>query len=257
MLTVKLPWQLSRIRVQQSHGPCVSVSSYFGKSSCLQHNPTTRESVFKENIIADAGSRFKQVADWCLNTSVTSKIFALFGVPDVDLMATNLSRKVPVFYSWTQGDIEAWGIDPLAPDVNWKQWSLPYCFPPFPLLPQVLAKVRDQQVDKMILIVPWWPTKPFFPLLIDMILDVKRIQMMNKLVIDLTTGLPPQEVKRLKLAVCLVSGTSVQRTQIFLSRPGTSSHHHGGLVLNTGMVNSGVGGVSGPLTTPYHQLRHL
>ena len=239
--------------------PVFHVSSYFGEGSCPQHNPTTRESVFRREYnrrcwVQIQTSR-RLVSEYFSNQQDICSVRRR--VPDVDLMATNLSRKVPVFYSWTQGDTEAWGIDSLAPDVNWKQWSLPYCFPPFPLLPQVLAKVRDQQVDKMILIVPWWPTKPFFPLLLEMILDVRRIRMMNKLVIDLTTGLPPQEVKRLKLAVCLVSGTSAQRTQVFLSRPGTSSPHHGGLVLNTGMVNSGVGGVSGPLATPYHQLHHL
>ena len=53
----------------------------------------------QENIVADAGSRFRPVADWSLSDSAASKIFALWGMPDVDLMASDRSRKVPVFYS--------------------------------------------------------------------------------------------------------------------------------------------------------------
>ena len=65
-----------------------------------------------------------------------------WGTPDVDLMATDKSRKVPLFYSWNRSDREAWGIDSLASDVNWTHFQLPYCFPPFPLIQQVLDKCK-------------------------------------------------------------------------------------------------------------------
>ena len=53
----------------------------------------------EENIIADAGSRFKQVADWSLNQVLADKIFSRWGRADVDLMATHMSNKVPLFYT--------------------------------------------------------------------------------------------------------------------------------------------------------------
>ena len=100
----------------------------------------------EENLIADAASRFRQVADWSLLDSIVQKIFERLGTPDVDLMASDFSRKAPMFFSWSRADKEAWGIDSLARDVDWNQFRLPYCFPPFPLIQQVLDKCKRQGV---------------------------------------------------------------------------------------------------------------
>ena len=90
-----------------------------------------------------------------MSKSVTQKLFRRWGNPDVDLVASDQSRKVPLFFSWSRQDREAWGIDSLAQDINWSQFNLPYCFPPFPLLQQVLDKCRQQEVKQMILVAPW------------------------------------------------------------------------------------------------------
>lgn len=116
----------------------------------------------EENILADCASRFKEVPDWSLKASVVEKIKARWGHMDVDLMATEESKKAVFFFSWRKCDTNALGLDSLAEDVDWSQWNLPYCFPPFPLLEKVLQKVQQQSINKMIIIVPWWPTKPFF-----------------------------------------------------------------------------------------------
>ena len=76
----------------------------------------------EENLVADAASCLSQVPDWSLNESVVRKIFNRWGTPDVDLMAPNKSRKLPMFYSWSRKDHEAWGIDSLAQDMNWAQF---------------------------------------------------------------------------------------------------------------------------------------
>ena len=60
----------------------------------------------EENIIADAASRQKMVPDWSLDPNITAKVFARYGVADVDLMATDLSRKCPLFFSWSRKDVE-------------------------------------------------------------------------------------------------------------------------------------------------------
>ena len=60
----------------------------------------------EENLVADAASRFRHVADWSLDTTVARKVFARWGVPDVDLMASNMSRKCPLFFSWSRADTE-------------------------------------------------------------------------------------------------------------------------------------------------------
>lgn len=116
----------------------------------------------EENILADCASRFKEVPDWSLKESTVAKIKARWGHLDVDLMATEESKKAVFFYSWRRQDTNALGLDSLAEDVSWAQWDLPYCFPPFPLLERVLQKVQSQKIKRMVVIVPWWPTKPFF-----------------------------------------------------------------------------------------------
>ena len=116
----------------------------------------------EENILADAASRFKEVPDWSIKDSVVHKIRTRWGHMDVDLMATEESKKAVFFYSWRRCDTNALGLDSLAEDVSWSQWNLPYCFPPFPLVERVLQKAQTQEVAQMVVIVPWWPTKPFF-----------------------------------------------------------------------------------------------
>ena len=130
----------------------------------------------EENILADCASRKQNVPDWSISDNLVIKMFNKFGTPDVDLMATVLSRKAPMYFAWNQEDPESWGQDSLARDVAWNNFQLPYCFPPFPLIGQVLAKVRDQKVDKMLLVAPWWPTKPWFSTLLNMVIEYRRFR---------------------------------------------------------------------------------
>ena len=100
----------------------------------------------EENNLADAASRFRRVEDWSLKEGAVLKIFNRFGTPDIDLMASQASRKVPFFISWNKSDTEAVALDALAQDVDWNWWERPYCFPPFPLISAVLQKARAQEV---------------------------------------------------------------------------------------------------------------
>jgi hypothetical protein len=116
----------------------------------------------EENNLADAASRFREVPDWSLKPAVMDKVFARWGRADVDLMATTESRKAPFFYGWRSCDTEALALDSLARDVDWSGWENPYCFPPFSLVDAVLQKCCEQRLERMMLVVPWWPSKPYF-----------------------------------------------------------------------------------------------
>ena len=70
----------------------------------------------------------------------------------------------------------------------WNLFDLPYCFPPFPFPQQVLDKCRRQEVPRMLLVAPWWSGKPFFPALLSMLLDCRRIRVSSSMVVDLATG---------------------------------------------------------------------
>jgi hypothetical protein len=208
--------------------------------------------------VADAASRAKAVPDWSLDTKVTDKIFRLWGRPDVDLMASDLSRKLPLFYSWSRKDIEAFGLDSLAEDVPWGQFDLPYVFPPFPLIDRVLEKMRTERVDKAVIVVPWWPSKPFFPKLLGMAIDSRRLPSWGRLVVDFATGKPPPQMKRLKLAAVLISGTCDQRTTASRQELAASSRTAGGGGRSSATERRGAAGFDIVRGAPdWYQLRLL
>jgi len=113
-----------------------------------------------QNFEADAESRVISVeTEWSLDQSYFDKIDANFGHFDIDLFATSNNAKCPCFVSWFP--------DPLALSVD--AFSLDwggiyfYAFPPFILILRVLRKIISDKASGVV-VVPWWPTQPWFPL---------------------------------------------------------------------------------------------
>ena len=125
----------------------------------------------KHNVLADNLSRFGRavLSEWSLNKSVANTIFATWEFPSVDLFASRLNAKLPLFVSLFP-DHRAWALDAFS--FSWDR-LVAYAFPPFNLLPQVLAKVRTSAV-KLILVAPWWPQRAWFSDLIDLLIDQPR-----------------------------------------------------------------------------------
>ena len=71
----------------------------------------------------------------------------------------------------------------------------------------------------MTVVVPWWTWVSFFPLLLDLLLDCRRIAISSQMVVDLATGNPPPDLQRLKLVACLISGASDTTQSVSLRRP--------------------------------------
>lgn len=64
-----------------------------------------------ENILADDLSRnFSNNVEWCLNDKIFELICRRFGTPSVDLFASRVNTKLPIFCSWGP-DPQAWRID--------------------------------------------------------------------------------------------------------------------------------------------------
>jgi hypothetical protein len=111
-----------------------------------------------QNVEADDASRvFKDELEWTLSHTVFQDIVAHFGQPDIDLFASHLNCKVPIFCSF-KPDPLAHTID--AFNLNWHN-MLGYAFPPFCLLGRVLQKIV-QDGAMVIVVAPYWPTKPWF-----------------------------------------------------------------------------------------------
>jgi hypothetical protein len=80
--------------------------------------------------------------------------------PEIDWFASEANAQLPVFCAWTEAPSAVF-FDAFSQD--WTQ-LIGYMFPPFSLLPRILRKIQDEQAT-VILIHPWWPGAPWFPLL--------------------------------------------------------------------------------------------
>lgn len=114
----------------------------------------------KDNAEADLESRrLPTDTEYELADSSFKALCKTFGSPVVDLFASRNNRKCAKFVSWHR-DPEAFAFDAFT--IPWRG-TLYYAFPPFSLIPKVLQKIIADKSD-VILVVPYWPTQPWFPL---------------------------------------------------------------------------------------------
>ena len=113
------------------------------------------------NVIADHLSRPNQPipTEWSLHPEIVSRIFRVWGTPEVDMFATLSNSHLPRFMSPVP-EPRALAVDALSQD--WQGRSI-YMFPPFPLLNRVMQKLRSTQVAEVIFVAPWWPSQSWFP----------------------------------------------------------------------------------------------
>jgi hypothetical protein len=106
------------------------------------------------NVLADYLSRRHQTlhTEWTLNQGVVKSLFDRWGDPCVDLFATCLNNRLPVYVSPVQDPL-AWQVDALS--ISWEGLSA-YAYPPVKILPQVLEKVQQTRTLRLILIAPKW-----------------------------------------------------------------------------------------------------
>ena len=86
----------------------------------------------------------------------------------IDLFSTSLNNRLQVYFSPV--------VDPQAAEVDamlqpWDHLQA-YAFPPFGLIPRLLAKVRLSRGLELTLVAPFWPRKPWFPDLLELLVEV-------------------------------------------------------------------------------------
>lgn len=87
------------------------------------------------------------------------KIREVLKKPYIDLFASRINAKCERFISWYR-DPEAEAVDSFT--VSWKYFDF-YAFPPFTLITRVLQKIISDKAEGIV-IVPFWPTQPWFPI---------------------------------------------------------------------------------------------
>jgi len=118
----------------------------------------------KLNILADQLSRAGQAisTEWSLSQEVVEReIFSRWGKPLVDLCATSLNTKCPLYISPVP-DPQALATDALSVDF---QGLEAYVYPPQQILPRILQKYQLVENCKLLIVAPWWPHQSWFPTL--------------------------------------------------------------------------------------------
>ena len=110
-------------------------------------------------MMADLLSRSNQVqsTEWSLHPQVFKQICQKWFTPHVDLFATHLNHKVPLYVSRVT-DQHARDIDAL--NINWSCLTA-YAYPPTALLHKVIKKIRQCNC-LIIVIAPGRPGMPWF-----------------------------------------------------------------------------------------------
>lgn len=118
----------------------------------------------RENTVADHESRvsFKET-EWELSPHIFEVVQEKFGPFDVDLFASKANAKCKRYCSWKR-DPDSSAVDAFT--IPWNNFYF-YAFPPFSIILRVLHKIRNDKAEGT-LIVPWWPTQSWFPLLIEL-----------------------------------------------------------------------------------------
>ena len=121
----------------------------------------------QNNFEADRESRQLPLdTEWTLSDSAFSCIVSTFGSPTIDLFASKLNHKCRRYVSWLR-DPDSVAVDAFT--LSWSDLYF-YAFPPFNLILRTLNKiVHDNAVG--ILVVPWWPTQPWFPLFVQLLVQ--------------------------------------------------------------------------------------
>ena len=121
------------------------------------------------NVTADALSRPNQVigSEWTLHQEVVDHLVHKWPVV-IDLFATSLTARLPVFFS-PASDSRAAGTDALLQP--WDNLQA-YAFPPIAIIRRVLVKLRSSKNCELALIAPFWPQREWFPDLLELLSDV-------------------------------------------------------------------------------------
>ena len=109
------------------------------------------------NVMVDLLSRSNQVqsTEWSLHPQVFKQICQRWFTPHVDLFATHLNHKLPLYVSPVP-DPKAWDINAL--NINWTSLTA-YAYPPTALLYKEIQKINHCLI---IVIAPGWPGMPWF-----------------------------------------------------------------------------------------------
>ncbi|KAJ8972564.1 hypothetical protein NQ314_000124 [Rhamnusium bicolor] len=156
----------------------------------------------KENNEADKASRQTSVeTEYELNKQAYQKIIEVFGEPDIDLFATYLNAKCNKYVSWFP-DSTSTAVDAFT--ISWHEYF--YAFPPFSMISSALNKIIQNEATG-ILVVPAWPSQPWYPLFGSLLIQKPLIFKSNKNLLLSPSRYPHPLHRKLSLVAGKLSGS--------------------------------------------------
>ena len=117
-----------------------------------------------ENSFADALSRMQAAGDYALKPNIFEQAIRRLQVqPSIDLFAAAHNHKLPRFAALPPGGSQT----PTVWDAFTFPWTseIPFAFPPINIIPRVLQKMHTDRVALAVLVVPEWPSRPWWNLI--------------------------------------------------------------------------------------------
>ena len=163
----------------------------------------------KLNVEADEASRKINIdTEWQLNPELLHDALKLLDVtPTIDLFASRINKQTTRYASF-MSEPEAIAVNAFS--INWKG-ETPLIFPPFNLLVKVIKKIKADKASAIV-VAPYWPTQPFYPLLAKMLIKqpILLSSRQNLLTLPICPGAKHPLHKKLKMMVCVVSGETTE-----------------------------------------------
>jgi len=171
------------------------------------------------NSIADRESRARMDwSEWMLSRAAFDSVMAVWPMK-IDLFASAWNAQLPEFVSWLPQP-NAIGTDALS--IPWSGLK-GYAFPPFCLIKDCLSKIIRERAE-LVLICPFWPAQPWFPLILSLAMDVPLILSQRSDLLTDNMGVPHQLclLPSFRLVAWMLSGTA-SKTRAFRMKWSTYS----------------------------------
>jgi hypothetical protein len=108
---------------------------------------------------------------WKLNPRVFAALETLWGPHSINLFTSALNRQTPTFCSWSP-DPEAFATNAFT--IQWGEPWNAFINAPWSLLPKILRKIQTDRAQ-VTLIAPWWPAQVWWPILLQLAIDLPRL----------------------------------------------------------------------------------
>ena len=160
------------------------------------------------NVEANCLSQDQMLPEWHLLPQVAQAAFHLWGLPEVDLLASSYSTQCQHYYT-LESPLPLGGLGLNAFNNPW-MFQVGYVFPPPALVHLVLSKflaenVKDQ-LRQLILVASCWMEAPWFPTVLNMLADIPwQCPIIKDLIMDVSVGHVVKGVPYLHLTLWLLS----------------------------------------------------